>query len=193
MFLKNGKRWVCGLSRRGGALGSRAIARRHAGTACLVRASVAWVDRDVRVRDVVMEGREGTESLRYARMGGSGWNGGLGDTRSLRFGRDDGGAGRDDETGMASPWSDAGVASNVLDERSLNDESARGALGDGGEAGRVALGHCPGMHLSADVPLATSIEHMFSSCKGRRCGRYSSESESYGGKRNCMSRSRRPP
>lgn len=68
---------------------------------------------------------------------------------------------------MASPWSDAGIASKFLDERSLFFESARGALGDGGEAGRVALGHCPGMHLSADVPLNAMIEHMFLLCQGQ--------------------------
>ncbi len=75
---------------------------------------------------VAMKRWEGTEALRYDRIGVSGWNRGLGDKRSLRFGRDDGGAGRDDEeasrddeSGMAAPWSDAGVASNVLDERSL--------------------------------------------------------------------------
>ena len=69
-----------------------------------------------------------------------------------------------------------------LDERSLSlSESARGALGDGGEAGRVSRRHCPGHasdsqfpiltegasrsqgspSLSADVPLGEIIEYMF--------------------------------
>jgi hypothetical protein len=90
---------------------------------------------------------------------------------------------------MASPWSDAmGLffASHFLDERSLfSIQSARGALGDGGVAGRVALRRCPGhasgllrtrpegwgqrsqgsASLSADVPLDAIIEHMFFSVK----------------------------
>src|SRR5215207_5562862 len=47
--------------------------------------------------------------------------------------------------GVAAPWSDAGMHRNVSTcGADWPDQFACGALGDGGEAGRLALWHCPG-------------------------------------------------
>jgi hypothetical protein len=63
----------------------------------------------------------------------------------------DGWGGRNDGEGMAAPWMDATIwrscnshlAFSTSDHCSIG-WSARGALGDGGVAGRVSLRHCPG-------------------------------------------------
>ena len=89
--------------------------------------------------------------------GGSGVGDGCsGNKRSLHFCRDDG-------SGMASPWTDAVffqfcwcVWCFSTSDHSFLVESARGALGDGGEAGRLSRRHCPG-HASPLRPRAPAV------------------------------------